>query len=138
MTEKQPDVSQYVLERFYSAQDVDDHDRNNRSNSSSSRRAMIMKQTRQIDRQIEDVQASVALLRSRSSSASLSTTYQLAGDHDGSSRRVEDNGEVEELRRLIAAQAAELESLRLERLEMQQTLDAMENETLPGYDDVLL
>ena len=43
------------------------------------------------------------------------------------------NNEVEELRGQIAAQELELESLRVDRLRMQQILDAIENEMLPGY-----
>ena len=95
-------------------------------------------QRKQLDRQIENVQATVALLRSRSSSTSISTVHH-AESEDGESRQgIDNNIEVEELKRLIAVQAAELESLRLERLQLQQTLDAMENETLPGYDDIPL
>ena len=42
---------------------------------------------------------------------------------------------VEDLRAHITALEAELDGLRYERERMQQVIDSMETETLPGYDE---
>ena len=93
---------------------------------------------RRIDLRIEDVQASVALLRTRTSVAWVPAASESGFATVANRSDLDVTSELEELRRRIAAQEVELEGLRMERLRTQQLLDAIENETLPRYDEGLV
>lgn len=99
----------------------------------------MKERSRRIDLRIREAQESVAILRSQSLSSSVLPTGEGVSESSTSVENLcpfdTDNDIIDGLRIRIHAQEAELESLRMERMRMQQVIDTMDNEALPEYEE---